>query len=169
MNTVITALKTVLAQGLYRWLTVIAFAGFVILYLFTLPSSFTGGQIGVVALQFLDAKMVVLSVTMALLAALTVALIVFLFKRGLRASKSSAVGGVAVGLLTPLLCCSPLLPMAFGALAGVLPSLGGTLGPQVQGFIATHQTELFLSAILLLVLALYLNARKVVEGAGCAV
>jgi fumarate reductase subunit D len=92
---------------------------------------------------------------------------VYLFRQGLGASKASATGGVAVGLLTPILCCSPVLPIAISFVAGVFPSLVGSFGWGLQGFIATHQSELFLAAIVLLVLALYQNARRVQAGVAC--
>ncbi len=167
MKTIIAALRVVITQPGYPIICGVSFAAFLVLYLLTLPSSYTGGQIGLVSLQFLDAKLISLSVAMATLVALLVPLMVYLIKQGQSASKSSAAGGLLVGLITPILCCSPLLPIALGFVASVLPSLGGILGPQIQGYIATHQTELFLAAILLLMLALYQNARNIVKGIHC--
>ena len=169
MKTIVAAVKTVLALRFYQIIGGISFAAFLMLYLLTLPASYTGGQIGLVSLQFLNATLVILSVLMAALVALILPLIIYLLKQGQHASKASASGGLFVGLLTPLLCCSPLLPIAFGFVASVLPSLAGALGPRLQGFIATHQTELFLTAILLLALALYQNAKNVVTVTNCRV
>ena len=94
-------------------------------------------------------------------------LLVHLVRQGQAAAKASAAGGLALGLLTPILCCSPLLPIALGSLALALPSLVGGWGWRLQGFIATHQYELFAAAALLLLWALYQNARRVVAGACC--
>ncbi|HEC12764.1 MAG TPA: hypothetical protein ENI80_05870 [Acidiferrobacteraceae bacterium] len=167
MKTITEALRTVLSQPLYSIISGISFVAFLVLYLLTLPSSYTGGQIGLVSLQFLDAKFIGLSIVMATLVALLIPLMIFLIKQGLNASKSSATGGIIIGLITPILCCSPLLPIVLGFIASALPSLGGLLGPQIQGYIATHQSELFLVAIFLLALALYQNASSVVKGIHC--
>ena len=169
MKTIVAALKRVFALRPYRLVGAISFAGFLALYLITLPASFTGGRIGLVALRFLDAKLTLLSVLMAALAGLITSVIVYLLKQEQKTSKASATGGLIVGVLTPLLCCSPILPIALGFIASTLPSLVGTFGWGLQGFIATHQTELFLTAALLLVFALYQNAKRVVERVHCRV
>lgn len=168
MNKIVSACKIVLASNQYKIITLVSFLIFLTLYLFTLPSSYTGGIIGFESLAFLDSQSVFLSTLMAALAALIIAFIVYLFKQGQSASKASATGGVFVGLVTPFLCCSPLLPIVFGLVASLFPALNGSfLGPRVQGFIATHQIELFIVAILLLVLALYQNAKKITDGICC--
>ncbi len=169
MKVIINALKTVWKHSVYRWLSLSCFTLFFLLYLFTLPSSFTGGQIGLVSLQYLDKSMVSLSFVMAVLVAMIMTLMVWLIRQGQKASKASATGGVLVGIFAPLLCCSPIIPIVFGSLASLLPSAIGTSGPLFQGFIATHQAELFSVAIILLLLALYQNARKVMSGTCCKI
>lgn len=167
MKSIVPAIKTVFALRPYALIGGISFVVFLIFYLFTLPSSFTGGRIGLMALRYLDLRLSVFSVVMAALMGLIVPFAVYLFRQGLGASKASATGGLAVGLLTPILCCSPVLPIAISFVAGVFPSLVGSFGWGLQGFIATHQSELFLAAIVLLVLALYQNARRVQAGVAC--
>ena len=169
MGTIVSALRTVLGLRPYRVLGVATFAVFLALYLMTLPSSFTGGRIGLIALRYLDVKLTIVSVIMAALVTLIVTFMVYLLRQGQHASKTSAAGGIAVGVLTPVLCCSPALPIALGFVAGIFPTLMGSFGWRIQGFIATHQMELFLFAVLLLALALYLNAKSVVRGASCAI
>ncbi len=169
MNTISNALKIVLAIRVYQWLTGISFLLFLLLYLMTLPASFTGGYSSFEALKYLTPALVGFSVLMAILVALLMPLIIYLITRGQKSSKSSAAGGILVGLLAPILCCSPLLPILLGFIAALLPSLGGSFGIQIQGFIATHQTALFSAASLLLVFALYQNAKKVVNGTQCEI
>ena len=169
MTLIVNALKTVWQLSAYRWLSVISFVAFFMLYLLTLPSSFTGGQIGLVSLQYLDGSMFTLSLVMALLVSMIITLMVWLIRQGQKASKASATGGVLVGIFAPLLCCSPIIPIIFGSLASLLPSFIGSSGPLFQGFIATYQTELFTIAIILLLLALYQNARKVISGHCCKI
>lgn len=167
MRLIINALKSVWTLSAYRWLSVSGFALFFILYLMTLPSSFTGGQIGWIALQYLDLSMVILSFIMALLVAFIMTLMVWLIRQGQKSSKASATGGILVGIFAPVLCCSPIIPIIFGSMASLLPSFIGSSGPLFQGFIATHQIELFTIAIILLLLALYQNAKKVIHGNSC--
>ncbi len=169
MSTITIALKTVLVMRTYQWLTGISFLLFLLLYLITLPASFTGGYISLQAFKYLTPRLVGFSVLMATLVALLIPLIIYLIKRGQKSSKSSAAGGILVGLLAPMLCCSPLLPILLGFIAALLPSLGGSFGIQIQGFIATHQTMLFSAASLLLVFALYQNAKKVVSSVQCKI
>lgn len=169
MKSIATALSTVFRIGSYRTAGITSFVLFLALYLMTLPASYTGGRIGPAALRFLDAKLMVLSVVMAALIALIIPLLVYLLRQGQRANKASATGGLFVGILTPILCCSPILPVVLSFLAAFFPSLIAPFGWQLQGFIATHQTELFIAAILLLGVALYQNARRVNAGAACSV
>jgi len=168
MNKIISACKIVFSLGQYKIIALISFLVFLTLYLFALPSSYTGGVISFESLTFLDGKSVFLSLLMAALAALIMVFIIYLFKQGQSANKASATGGLVIGFITPLLCCSPLLPIAFGLIASLFPALNGSfLGPRVQGFIATHQEALFAFAIMLLILALYQNAKRITNGVCC--
>ena len=169
MNIIISALKTVLSARSYQLITGTGFLVFLLLYLMTLPASSTGGYSSFAALKFLTPALIGFSVLMATLVALLVPLIIYLIRQGQKTNKSSATGGVLIGVLTPILCCSPILPISVGFIASLLPMLGGTFGITIQKFIATNQTELFLFASLLLAFALYQNARKVVNGTLCKV
>lgn len=169
MSMLKTAFQIVFALRTYRWIGAVSFASFLLLYLMTLPSAFTGGRIGPAAMAFLDTTMVIVSVVMSALIASIIPFMVYLIRQGQKASKASAGGGVLVGILTPVLCCSPILPVVMGSVAAVFPSLIGAFGWKIQGFIATHQIELFIFAVLLLVFALYQNAKKVAEGPNCRV
>jgi len=169
MKTIIIALKTVLTIKLYLWITGFAFIFFLLLYLMTLPASFTGGYSSFEALNYLTPVLVFFSSLMALLVALLMPLIIYLIRQGQKTSKSSAAGGLLVGILAPMLCCSPILPIMMGFIASLLPTLVGSFGVRLQGFIATHQIELFTAASLLLLFALYQNAKKIVLGISCKV
>jgi len=169
MNTILRAIKIVLGTRFYYGMAGLSFLVFLFIYLITLPASSTGGYISVSALKYLTPTLVAFSVVMAALVALLLPLIVYLIRQGRKSSKSSATGGLLVGILAPILCCSPILPITVGFIAGLLPTLGGTFGVNIQKFIATNQTELFLFASLLLAFALYQNAKKVVNGVLCEV
>jgi len=161
----LAGLRSVLATRRGRLLALAGFAVALPLYLVTLPASFTGGRIGLVALRYLDAERALLALVMAAMVALLVALIGHQLRAGLRARKASASGGVALGVLAPTLCCSPALPIALASLATVFPSLAGAAGGRIQGFIATYQLELLALAAVLLGLAVLQNARHVARGA----
>ncbi len=167
MKTIFKALKTVLITRGYIFLTIAAFIIFLFLYLVTLPASYTGGYSSLEALEYLNPTLISFSVLMALLVALMMPLILYLLRQGQASSKSSAAGGLVIGFLAPMLCCSPLLPIAVGFIASLLPALGGSFGIHIQAFIAMHQIELFSFASLLLLFALYQNAKKVVNGVCC--
>ncbi|HDP90189.1 MAG TPA: hypothetical protein ENN42_09625 [Thioalkalivibrio sp.] len=169
MNTILEALRRVGVQGRYRWIALAVFALFLPLYLVTLPASYVGGLISLKALTFLDAKLTAFALVMAALVALLAPLMLYLIRHGHRSAKSTAAGGILIGVFAPMLCCSPLLPLLMGSLAALLPALSGAAGIKVQYFIATHQTELLAAAVVLLVIALYQNARKVVQGAACRI
>jgi len=169
MNTVLASgVRAAFATRGYRIFGVLSFAVSLLLYLMTLPASLTGGRIGFAAMRYLDAERVSFSILMAALLALLAPMLVFQLRRGQRSSKASAAGGVAVGVMTPVLCCSPLLPIALGFVATVFPSLVGAVGWQLQGFISTHQIELFSAASVLLAIAVYQNARSIARGPSCA-
>lgn len=164
MKTVVNAICTVFESRQLRVVGYTSFVGFFVLFLFALASPHTGEFITLSSLQYLNPVLISLSVIMAALVALTMSMMVYLFKRGRSSHKVLAAGGASIGLFAPLLCCSPLLPFAMGFLAGIIPSAGGAFGLNVQRFIATHQIEIFSLAILMLILALYQNAKQVVNG-----
>ncbi|MCW8886693.1 MAG: hypothetical protein OQK12_15810, partial [Motiliproteus sp.] len=146
-----------------------SFIAFFMLYLMTLPAAFTGGRVSLESLRFLDAKLITFSIVMAALIAPTLSMMIFLLGQHRRASSRAVAGGLTVGLLTPLLCCSPLLPTLMTVLAGISPALVGTYGWRVQWFIASYQDSLFVGAMLLLALALHQNAKRVVQADACPI
>lgn len=169
MKSVIAALREVFSVPLYWGIAVTSFAVFLLLYLVTLPATFTGGRIGLAAFAFLTPELALWSALMSVLIAALLPMTVYLLKRGYKAHPGAAAGGLIVSILTPLLCCSPVLPIAFGFLAGLIPALAGGVGGAVQGFLATHEAWFFGIATAILALALYQNAREVVKGACCKI
>ncbi len=150
-----------------RWVAIAGFAVLFALYAVTLPAVFTGGRMGWVSLQFLTPLQAVIAAALALTLALTLAIMTILLRDGRRASRAAASGSAAVGLITPFLCCSPLLPTLLGSAALVFPALANAAAGTVQGFIATHETEILLVSVLLGLFALYQNARRLAEGQTC--
>jgi hypothetical protein len=142
--------------------TSLAFLVFTVLYAMILPATFTGGAIGLVSLRFLGWGIFALALLMGLLLALTLALAVYSFRCGAGAKPAGSALGAILAMLPPLLCCSPILPLTLSAVAAVLPA-AGALGIPVQGFIATHESEIYGIAAGLLVWSLYGNAQRVLS------
>ena len=148
---------------------------FLLIYLMTLPATFTGGRIGLQALAFVTPQLVGWSVLLAILFGLLVPMTVYLLRRGYRArgGVSEAKGGdglvIALVLMLPLLCCYPILPIAFSFLAGWITLLAGGAGGTFQGVLATHEWLFFGIPALVLFGALFWSARKVVKGSCCDV
>jgi len=169
VETCLQALKTVFRSRRYQALTAASFALFLMLYLMTLPAAYTGGRVGFIALPFLTMELAIWSVVMAALISIIITFVVFLVRQGMAVSKASTVGGVIGGVVGPVLCCSPVLPVTMSFIAGIYPALVGPSAWALQGFIATHQSELFATATLLLVFALWQNARRIEAAPNCAV
>jgi hypothetical protein len=145
-----------------RWATVgtmglfLAALGF---YAMLLPATSTGGAVGLVSLRFLTPIEFVLAVIMAVLLALTVTLGIYGLRQGVHMRPASSVLGAILATLPALLCCTPILPLGVSAIASILPA-AGQLGLRIQGFIATHEGEIYGVAIALMVWGLYGSARR---------
>ena len=156
------ALQIVLASRGAMAGTGAVFLVFAVLYALLLPATYTGGSIGLVSLRFLTVGTFALALLMALLLALTLALGVHGFRNGSGAKPAGSALGAVLAALPPLLCCSPILPLAISAVAAVLPA-AGSFGLPIQGFIATHEPEIYGVAIALMTWGLYGNARRVLS------
>jgi len=161
ISELIDGLKTAFASRKYRIAGVAVFSITLPAYLMTLAAAYTGGVIGPAALKYLDAEMILFSLVMATLVALLLPLMVCLVRQGQGTTKSSATGGVIIGVFTPLLCCSPILPLTLGFIATFFPALVSMIGRNLQKFIVTKTTELYILAGTLLLIALYQNAGPV--------
>jgi hypothetical protein len=160
-----------------RWARILLAASFVVafaVYLLMLPATFTGGRPGLAALAYLTPGLVFWALVLAALLALLVTATVYLLTRGYGARRtagaaSGGVLGLFLSLVTPLLCCTPILPVAIGALAGWLPFLAGGAGGAFQGFLATHESLFFAVSSLLLLGALVWDVREVAKDACCEI
>lgn len=128
-----------------------------------LPASYTGGRIGPVALQFLTLEHVIFAALMAGLLAALLPTIVFLIRRRRRPGTTAATGGLVASVLTPFLCCTSLVPTLVGGAAALVPLFPVRSGLALQWFVATYETELYIAIVLILAVALYQNARRVLQ------
>jgi hypothetical protein len=173
MKNILLAFRTVFASLASWGVGAISFLVFLFIYLVTLPATFTGGAIGLSALRFLTPELLGWSLLMAAILGLLAPMTVYLLRRGYKAhaGKGAAAGGAGavIALVTPLLCCSPVLPIAFSVVAGFIPALAGGAGGRVQGFLATHEWLFFSIATAILLAALFKNASEVAKGVCCAI
>lgn len=169
MITILAALHHAAGDKAARWAAALGMLVGIPLYLVTLPASLTGGRVALVNLKFLTPGMTLFALAMGILLGLILALMVFLVREGQRARGGLASGGVLLGILTPLLCCSPILPLLLGLLAIAFPALANAAAGPLQAFIALHETALLFAALALMVMALYQNARRVLQGPNCRV
>lgn len=153
------AVRLVFERPSYRTLAVVSFLVLLAFYLMLLPASETGGAVGLIALPFLTAQDVILAIVMAGLLAVTLPLGVYGWRMGSGGGVVRSASGSLVALIAPLLCCSPVLPIAIAAIAASLPALGAAATP-LQGFIATHELEFYLAAIALMAWGLQDNAKR---------
>jgi len=68
-----------------------------------------------------------------------------------------------IGLISPLLCCSPILPTLPGFVAVIFPSAMLGVGIKVQYFVNVYQTQLFILALFLLLLAIFQNVKFIIN------
>lgn len=169
MITILAALRHATGDKAARWAAALGMLVGIPLYMVTLPASLTGGRVALVNLKFLTLSMTLFALAMGILLGLILALMVFLVREGQRARGGLASGGVLLGILTPLLCCSPILPLLLGLLAIAFPALANAAVGPLQAFIARHETALLLTALALMVMALHQNARRVLQGPSCRV
>ena len=94
MKTVVNAMRTVFKSRQLRLIGYAGFMGFLILFLFTLPSSYTGEFFALASLHYLNTLLISLSVIMAGLVALIMSMIIYLFKQG-RSSHKALVNVVS--------------------------------------------------------------------------
>ncbi|SHF37994.1 hypothetical protein SAMN05443144_1087 [Fodinibius roseus] len=167
MQSITRTFKTVFSDRSYQIIGGVSFGFFLLLYAVTLPAKYTAGRIGLVSLQHLSWSMGLFALAFALLLGAVIPFTVFAFRQGVKSQKSSTAGGLFVSILTPLLCCSPLLPALMGFLGGLIPLLPAGSSLAVQKFVVTWETEIYLGSLALLALALYQNANYIARSAAC--
>lgn len=169
MISILAALRHAARDKAARWTAALGMLVGIPLYMVTLLASLTGGRIALANLKLLTPVMELFALAMGILLGLILALMMFLLREGQRAREGLASGGVLLGILTPLLCCSPILPLLLGLLAIAFPALANAAAGALQAFIARHETALLLAALALMVMALHENARRVLQGPSCRV
>ena len=155
------ALALVFEGPSYRWLAVALFAAAVVLYAFTLPAAYTGGVIGLISLEYLNAELLFFSLALAAALSLALTLNVYAF----RVAATRRGGGVTLGailstLVAPSICCSPLVPTVLALFGASTPRIFSLTG-RVQGFVAAYELHILTVALALLIYAVHLAGKGV--------
>lgn len=155
---IVEGIRTVFSSKNYMVLSIITFLFSLLIYLFTLPATYTGGRIGLISLKMLDFRLTFFSFIMAFLISLIIPLIAYSFGNGMRANKT-ALTGFFGSILPPLLCCSPLIPSLAGILGAISPFFFKIRS--IQGFVAANETYILIGSTLLLLFALIQTAKRI--------
>ncbi len=145
------ACRQVFQAHAYRYVALGLFLLAVAFYFLTLPSTFTGGVIGLVALQYLNAELVFFSLTLATALSLALTLNLYGVRRSPRRHSSGlSLGAILTSLVPSSLCCTSLVPSLLAALGASTPQIFGLTG-RIQGAVAKYEM-VFLAVALFLVL-----------------
>lgn len=143
--------------------SIIIFVLLLIAHLVLLPAHILGPEIGLRSFQHISIKIAVFACLFALFESVLINLWVYLLRHKARCKTIPAAGGVVIGVVSPLLCCTPLLPSILSLVAIVFPSAVSGLGIKVQYAVNVYQTELLTLAVLLLLFAIAQNVRYLTQ------
>ncbi len=156
---VVEALTLMLQEKIYLYIMIIGFCILLLLHLIILPAHILGMDIGFESFYNLDVNSVIFSLLLALFESLLFSMWLFLIKNNRKCKTAPAAGGMVIGLITPLLCCSPILPTILSFIAILFPSAISGIGIKTQYLVNVYQTELLIFALCLLIFATYQNAK----------
>ena len=142
-----------------RWLTSASFSLLLITHLVVLPAHILGPDIGLRSFQHLTLKITVFAFLFAALESVLINLWVYMIRHKTHCRTAPAAGGIVIGIVSPLLCCTPLLPTILSFLAILFPKAVSGWGITIQYGVNVYQTELLILALGLLLLAIVQNAR----------
>ncbi len=95
LMTVASAVGIVLRTKLYGFLALGLFVPLLLIYLFTLPATYTGGVVGLISLRYLNTELIFFSIALAGFLSLTLSLNIYAF----RASVLGRGRGLGVGAI----------------------------------------------------------------------
>jgi hypothetical protein len=162
-----TAIYFTFNEKKYYLIGIITFFLVFFLYLIILPASSTGGQISLANLSYLSFQLAAFAFVMAGLLSLIVPMNFKLKASGRRTHSAGTIIGGIGGLLGSLLCCSFILPSIIASIAVILPNVTFLTG--IQGFIATHEPIILLVSLIILIYALLITVRQIVNCPNCQI
>lgn len=164
---IISALYFTFSNKKQKLIGVVTFLVVFFFYLIILPASSTGGRISLANLNYLSLQLISFALIMAALLALIVPMNLKLKASGQKTHKATAVIGGVGGFIGSLLCCSFILPSIIALIAVVLPNVSFLTG--VQGFIATHEADILLLSLVILIYAFIVSARQLNHCPNCQI
>jgi hypothetical protein len=138
--------------------TAIIFSLLLAAHLVVLPAHVLGSDIGLLSFSHLNLRIVLFAFLFATLESVLINLWVQLKRQKNRCRTAPAAGGIVIGMVSPLLCCTPLLPTILSFAAILFPSTVLGMGLKIQYAVNVYQTELLLLALVLLLGAIVQNA-----------
>jgi len=156
---VLNALIITLHEKKSKWILFISFSILLLFHLTILPAHILGMDIGLSSFFNLTANIVLFSLLLALSESTLICMWFYLIKHKTQCKTAPAAGGVTIGIITPLLCCSPILPSILSFIAILFPSAISGMGMKVQYMVNVYQTGLLIFALILLLIAIYQNAK----------
>ena len=129
-------------------------------HLIVLPADVLGTAIGWRSFQYISPEIAIFALLFASLETVLINLWIHLIREKSKCKKASATCGIFIGVVSPLLCCTPLLPTILSIIAIVFPTAVLGLGIRVQYFVNTYQSELLILALVLLLLAIMQNSLR---------
>ncbi|BCE00579.1 hypothetical protein [Marinicellulosiphila megalodicopiae] len=144
-------------------ISMVVFGLMLFLHLLIFPSEVIGGEIGIESFKNISIKILLLSIVFASFEAVLVNLWVYLMRNKKHCKTAPASGGFLIGFISPLLCCTPLLPAILSVVALVFPSALTGQGIEIQYFVNVYQIHLMGLALCLLILAIVQNVKSLEE------
>lgn len=167
ISTIIAALKLIYQRRTRFLWTLGLFLPIFVLYIFLLPSSVTGGKIGLFSLKFLTPLLVFFAFALSFFFAIILTFIAYSISLGVKAAGSrKGIGAMILAVFPGLLCCSPFIPSLLAVLGASTPLIFGISGP-IQGFFAQYSLYFYIASLAIVIWAFYLSAKNLV--AACKV
>ena len=141
-----------------KWRTAILFSLLLVAHLVVLPAHELGSDIGLRSFAHLNLRIALFAFLFATLESVLINLWVQLIRKKTHCRTAPAAGGIVIGIVSPLLCCTPLLPTILSFIAILFPSAVSGMGLKIQYAVNVYQTELLLLALVLLLFAIVQNA-----------
>ena len=157
------AIGIVLRSKFYGFLTFGLFVPLLLIYLFTLPATYTGGVVGLISLRYLNTELIFFSIALAGFLSLTLSLNIFAFRASvLGRGRKLGVGAILASLLPSSVCCTSLVPSLLAVLGASTPQIFGLTG-RIQGIFATYEIAFLGAALVLVVFSLRLAAKNILQ------
>ena len=150
-------LKLLQQSKLYKFWQLFLFIVFLLLNLIILPAHSLGTDIGLKSFEHLHVNVIFFSLMFATTESMLLVLWIMLMKSKKNCRTKSAGSGMLIGFISPLLCCTPVLPTLLSLIAVVIPNFDSKFGVNIQYFTNVYQIPILITALLLLSYSVYQN------------